>query len=87
MILRWVAAGVVEAVKGFRRLKGMLTCRRCHRTRRWSESVAHSDDRLAGLIRLCNRTGRTVSTAALAFTIASAPTANTQAFRHVKRYR
>jgi transposase-like protein len=28
MMLRWVAAGVLEAVKGFRRLKGMLTCRR-----------------------------------------------------------
>lgn len=26
MMLRWVAAGVLEAVKGFRRLKGMPTC-------------------------------------------------------------
>ena len=28
MMLRWVAAGILEAVKGFRRLKGILTCPR-----------------------------------------------------------
>lgn len=48
------------------------------------ESVAHTEDRLAGLIRLRNRTGRPVSAVALAFTIGSAPTANTPAFRHVE---
>jgi hypothetical protein len=43
MMLRWVAAGVLEAVKGFPRLKGMLICPRwsprfVHATGNWASS-------------------------------------------------
>lgn len=48
------------------------------------ESVAHTEDRLAGVIHVRNQTNRTASTVVLAFTIGAAATPTTPAFRHVE---
>jgi hypothetical protein len=48
------------------------------------EAVAHVADRLAGAVRLRNRTDRTVSAVIVAFTLGTGPESSGPAFRHLE---